>query len=952
MKWYRLPDGRWINKDGIVLTTIRGGGMPVETQNDRYAFGDDDGSESAHSLDTENTPRTAQDLDTNFTIRIQIAETGGGSANITPTLYCSYESGTYTAVTTTSSASMPCRLVDDANSRADNEATTERLTAGAGSWQAGEYDDGQTDVGGDTISGLTSEYTEVEFMIELDSTYATDGETFDFRVYNGTAAFDSYPGTSPRATASAATPINLTVDALSQTNTVDKVAITKESTLVVDPLSQTNTVDKVPITKESDLTVYDLSQSNFIEAVTLSVTNDLVVHNLSQNNSVISNYIHKLESTYRHSQILYHPMVETAGGVANDYSPEENDGTFVGVDLANAAGPDFEGVLVPYFDGANDYNDIETAGLEADFNGSELTMLLWLKVNNAGIWTDGTIRRAWNMQMTGGVGDNNIRLERLNSDNTFRVIYQANSTNEIFDITMSDTDWFVIALRVSASEDTAKVFKDGSQEGATQTALGSWSGSFGNTVIGASTVIPSNVWNGWIAHGMIYAEAIPDAVIAYLSDPTIDLMWLEQAHSLQVDNLSQSNTVELVTLVQEHNLTVDDLSQANEVSVPTLTQVHNLTVHDLSQSNLVENVVLSTEGVLAVYNLSQSNLVGVPTLTQIHNITVHDLSQSNLVEKVTLNTSTTLVVDNLSQSNLIEAVNLTQVHVLVVDNLSQSNLVLYIDLTQIHVLSVYEINQSNTLDKITLSAAGDVVAFNLAQPNLVEKVSLTQLHTLSVDDLSQSNLVEFLDLDTESALIVYNLGQTNLVESLDLTQIHNLANIDLGQTNAIEVFALTQLHNISVYDLSQTSQAPQIPLSGEGTVTPFALFGNNQVQVVELIQEHNVNVSDVFENNFVETITLAPVPKLVLADLSNSNAVDYAGITTEYSMTVYDLSQSQQADLIVWGAVLGVKNLSQTNTLWNSSFWQEQFEFNVTIAQKLYIDVGIDQQQDVSEVDL
>ena len=925
MNWIKLPDGRWKRlSDGYILSPIRGAGKAVTIQNDTYAFGDDDGSESGHSLDTENTDRTAQLGDVVFMLRIQVEETAGGTEATGFALFAQKNgTGGYTEVTTGRTDGI--RIANDTQSRADDENTTSRLSAGAGTFTAGKYDDGQTQQGTTAVT-LDTQYTDLEFAIEIDSANATDTDYWDFRVQftDGTVLDGTYPTGLPTATYDEGTPpANLVVDPLSQTNTVDKVAITKESTLAVDPLSQTNTVDKVPITKESDLVVYDLSQSNFIEAVTLSLTSDLVVHNLSQNNSVISNYIHKLESTYRHSQILYHPMVETAGGVANDYSPEENDGTFVGVDLANAAGPDFEGVLVPYFDGANDYNDIETAGLEADFNGSELTMLLWLKVNNAGIWTDGTIRRAWNMQMTGGVGDNNIRLERLNSDNTFRVIYQANSTNEIFDITMSDTDWFVIALRVSASEDTAKVFKDGSQEGATQTALGSWSGSFSNTVIGSTAVVPSNVWNGWIAHGMIYAEAIPDAVIAYLSDPTIDLMWLEQAHSLQVDNLSQSNTVELVTLVQEHNLTVDDLSQANEVSVPTLTQVHNLTVHDLSQSNLVENVVLSTEGVLAVYNLSQSNLVGVPTLTQIHNITVHDLSQSNLVEKVTLNTSTTLVVDNLSQSNLIEAVNLAQVHVLVVDDLSTANTVELVSLTQLHVLTVDNLSQSNLVELVTLSIQGDIQPRALSQANLVEKISLTQLHTLSVHDLSQSNLVSVPDVNSESALIVYDLSQANFIETVAVTQLHILTVSNLSVNNIVSLLTLIQEHNVNVYDLSQ-SNLVTVP---------------NVNSITELV------MANLLQTNFVESYAIPQEHNITTYDLSQGNAIDPVSMSVIHHLLVQDLSQANTSDFLVWGAILGVYDLSMANTVWNSSFWQEQFEFVATISTALRTEAYIEQSQ-------
>jgi hypothetical protein len=111
--------------------------------------------------------------------------------------------GGFAAVTTTSTNGVI--LANDTQSRADDENTTERLSyAGAGSWQVGKYDDGQTQLG-TTSFKCDDEYTEVEFAIQIDSTYASDADDFEFRVEqtDGTD-FDFYPGSYPTATASIA----------------------------------------------------------------------------------------------------------------------------------------------------------------------------------------------------------------------------------------------------------------------------------------------------------------------------------------------------------------------------------------------------------------------------------------------------------------------------------------------------------------------------------------------------------------------------------------------------------------------------------------------------------------------------------------------------------------------------------------------------------------------------
>jgi hypothetical protein len=201
--WLRIGKywfGWWRGKPWM-LPVIQGGGKAVTVQNNVFAFGDDDGSESGHSLDTENANRTAQIADVTFMIRISVEENGGGLDDLPAALYCSYNSGTFTAVGTTASGTMPLKLANDTQSRSDDENTTERLTAGAGTWVAGKYDDGQTAVGCSAVT-LSSNYTEFEFAIQIDSAYASNGDTFELRIeWTDGTDLDSYPGSYPTATA-------------------------------------------------------------------------------------------------------------------------------------------------------------------------------------------------------------------------------------------------------------------------------------------------------------------------------------------------------------------------------------------------------------------------------------------------------------------------------------------------------------------------------------------------------------------------------------------------------------------------------------------------------------------------------------------------------------------------------------------------------------------------------
>ena len=76
-KWI-LAGRYWVRRsNGLRLRVIQGGGKAVTSQTDVWAFGDDDGNEAGHSLDSENADRAAQVADVTFLIRIQVQETGG-----------------------------------------------------------------------------------------------------------------------------------------------------------------------------------------------------------------------------------------------------------------------------------------------------------------------------------------------------------------------------------------------------------------------------------------------------------------------------------------------------------------------------------------------------------------------------------------------------------------------------------------------------------------------------------------------------------------------------------------------------------------------------------------------------------------------------------------------------------------------------------------------------------
>lgn len=113
--------------------------------------------------------------------------------------------GGYLEITTSSTNGL--QLANDANSIPDDETTDQEI--GDGTYTTGDsegYEDGTSTVGTGNVDFGTGEEAEIEFCLQMPSGDANDGDYFDLRIYRGTTALNTYPGSDPRATAIGVTP--------------------------------------------------------------------------------------------------------------------------------------------------------------------------------------------------------------------------------------------------------------------------------------------------------------------------------------------------------------------------------------------------------------------------------------------------------------------------------------------------------------------------------------------------------------------------------------------------------------------------------------------------------------------------------------------------------------------------------------------------------------------------
>ena len=228
-------------------------------------------------------------------------------------------------------------------------------------------------------------------------------------------------------------------------------------------------------------------------------------------------YITKVLGIESSNLIGYWTMDEGAGSVANDQSPENNDGTYTGVSLANAASPTGIG-LCPLFDGSNDFNDVYSSAFNTDFNGQEFTVSIWAKVSASGVWADATNRYFCYF----GVGAQDlIGIRKSTVENRVDFLYTADATakSRVDTSLAATTAWFHLALTVSKTGDAMKAYINGSQAGATISGLGTFEGNLNssNTVVGAISTGPASVWDGWEAHVAVWKAALSGPNITSLA---------------------------------------------------------------------------------------------------------------------------------------------------------------------------------------------------------------------------------------------------------------------------------------------------------------------------------------------------------------------------------------------------------------------------------------------------
>ncbi len=219
----------------------------------------------------------------------------------------------------------------------------------------------------------------------------------------------------------------------------------------------------------------------------------------------VGGYYQKVKS---YAPIAYWPLWETTGTVAYCLMNAAQNGAYVGVTLGQPGIGD--GAVAPRFDGVNDYVNVYSTTFRDAFNGSEGSIMIWIKAVNAAMWSDGLVHRPFYFAVN---TDNRIYNQSLGANNMNRV-YEAGNVIENRIEAETSTDWICHVTTWSKTADEVNFYRNGVFQ-QTFNTLGNWAGllAAGSVLIGAGSTAPVVVWDGWLAHCAVWNRALPLAAI-------------------------------------------------------------------------------------------------------------------------------------------------------------------------------------------------------------------------------------------------------------------------------------------------------------------------------------------------------------------------------------------------------------------------------------------------------
>lgn len=203
--------------------------------------------------------------------------------------------------------------------------------------------------------------------------------------------------------------------------------------------------------------------------------------------------------------IAYYPLDESSGTTAIDQSGNGHNGTYSGaVPGGDGIGSGQTGAS---FDGSLD--TVNIAAMRTLFNGNTGSLVVWGKTS---AWADATVRFLARIQVN---ASNQVNIQKTANLNEISFNRSGGGTPKSVVTTAlaGSPAYFCAGMTWDTGADELKAYLNGVQVGATQTGIGTFTGTVGLTTcaLGAGGSTGASCWSGGVAHGAVWNRALSAA---------------------------------------------------------------------------------------------------------------------------------------------------------------------------------------------------------------------------------------------------------------------------------------------------------------------------------------------------------------------------------------------------------------------------------------------------------
>lgn len=165
-----------------------------------------------------------------------------------------------------------------------------------------------------------------------------------------------------------------------------------------------------------------------------------------------------------------------------------------------------DGLTAAFFDSAPRWVDVSGASLAAAFDGNIGSLIVWFRVANAGVWTDGAWRRLLSLYVD---ANNVLEVYRRGTDGDVSVSHTGDGTTRTVTHTFADfpTGWQCLAATWDTAATELRLYVNGAASSAWTWTMGTWTGSLNQAFLGAQTNGGFR-WFGSLAHVALWQRVL------------------------------------------------------------------------------------------------------------------------------------------------------------------------------------------------------------------------------------------------------------------------------------------------------------------------------------------------------------------------------------------------------------------------------------------------------------